>query len=361
MNRGLEWLNRIREGKTWLEALNQTAQIALAVVAIFGYFYTVQPIYQKERLAEQVAEYEGIIKTQKPKIAEAEARLAELQKERDAIQQQAKQERDRLTADAEREHKLRTGELAAVERQLAAARDEKAKIERQTQFMTYRYMLPDGTPAVTSEQVRTVQAGNLRSSFVGAFGSCISYSGVGVFQPRGYKQRDAGDKNWPFTADELSAWKEFGADYPRKIVVECIDRLAKKYAHDYPQFASDVEKVQKDALEYATKAAATQWAPPLKPADIPTEASSARAAIDEKKAAELKDVEEKFGQWESILLPDRREIYRANYVIGKQNAETIARSARLSMEFKTVESADSFRKSMRDEAKRLVLPSGDGR
>jgi hypothetical protein len=48
------------------------AQIALAVVAIFGYFYTVLPVYQKERLAEQVAEYEGIIKKQAPKIAEAE-------------------------------------------------------------------------------------------------------------------------------------------------------------------------------------------------------------------------------------------------------------------------------------------------
>src|ERR1700682_3801597 len=101
MNRGFEWLNRIREGKTWLETLNQIAQIALAVVAIFAYFYTVRPVYQKERLAEQVAEYEGIIKTQKPKIAEAEAHLAALQKERDEIQQQAKQERDKLTADAE--------------------------------------------------------------------------------------------------------------------------------------------------------------------------------------------------------------------------------------------------------------------
>ena len=69
----------------WLETTNHVAQIALAVVAIFGYFYTVRPIYQKEQLAEQVPEYETIIKAQKPKIAETEGHLADLQRERDRV------------------------------------------------------------------------------------------------------------------------------------------------------------------------------------------------------------------------------------------------------------------------------------
>jgi cytochrome c-type biogenesis protein CcmH/NrfG len=59
-----------------LKIWSYIAQIAVVIVAIFGYFYTVIPVYQKERLAEQAAEYEGIIKKQTPKIAEMDKQIA---------------------------------------------------------------------------------------------------------------------------------------------------------------------------------------------------------------------------------------------------------------------------------------------
>ena len=40
---------------TTLQNITHISQIVLAIVAIFGYFYTVRPIYQKELLSEQIA------------------------------------------------------------------------------------------------------------------------------------------------------------------------------------------------------------------------------------------------------------------------------------------------------------------
>lgn len=39
----------------WLERLSQLAQVVLAVVAVFGYFYTVVPLYQKSVVEEEIA------------------------------------------------------------------------------------------------------------------------------------------------------------------------------------------------------------------------------------------------------------------------------------------------------------------
>ena len=40
----------------WLARSNSFAQIAVATVAIFGYFYTVIPVYQRELLSEEIAQ-----------------------------------------------------------------------------------------------------------------------------------------------------------------------------------------------------------------------------------------------------------------------------------------------------------------
>lgn len=73
----------VREKADWLSFVEKLSQIVLVVVAVFGYFYTVKPIYQKDRLEEQVAEYEGILKEQRPKVAALETQLKTLAAERD--------------------------------------------------------------------------------------------------------------------------------------------------------------------------------------------------------------------------------------------------------------------------------------
>src|SRR5436309_15398896 len=93
-----------------LTAASYLAQVAVVVVAIFGYFYTVLPVYQKERLAEQVAEYDGIIKKQAPRVAELELRIAALQREREQLSQVLQKEREQLSS-----------ELRTIQRELASA------------------------------------------------------------------------------------------------------------------------------------------------------------------------------------------------------------------------------------------------
>jgi hypothetical protein len=346
--------------KKHLEIIFQLSQIALAVVAIFGYFYTVQPIYQKERLAEQVAEYEGIIKTQTPKIAQAEKRLAELQGEREKLARDALSEREKLTREAQIERGRLTNELKTIERQLAVAREEKNKLERQTEFMTYQYRLPDGSPAVTREQVRTAQVFDLKRNFLSAISAACAY-GIGGSSPllpfSGPGLKDRNEKYWPFTEKELTIWKEQGTKYPLRSATECISSVAADFAKRYRQFnfSTEIEGLRTEALEYANRESAKTWNPPVQPDDILQEMAAKRSAIQAQKATDLKKVEEEYGDWESTLLPDRREILKHNYFVGKQNAETKASSDRLSLEFAAYDKASKLRQSVQDEVKRLLV------
>lgn len=322
--------------KLSIETVSHVAQIALAVVAIFGYFYTVLPVYQKERLAEQVAEYEGIINKQAPKIAEAEGRLAELE-----------QERLRLTQN-----------LRNIEGQLSVARDQKSKIESQIQYMTFRYRLPDGTPATTQQQVRTAQSLELRQSFLSAlFVSCALGVGGDVFHPISYLKEDEKNKFWPFTEKELSIWKEYGSKYPLKRATECIESVAasfsQRYGNDSP--ATDIEELRKEAVQYANSAGSKQWAPPFEPADLLKELDAKRSAIESDMNAELKKVEEQYGDWESVFGESRRAIFKHNYEVGKQNAKAQALSSRLSLAHSTQGKANAFRKGINQEVKRLII------
>ncbi len=319
-----------------IEIVSHVAQIALAIVAIFGYFYTVLPVYQKERLAEQVAEYEGIIKKQAPKIVESEKRLAQLE-----------QDRSRLTQD-----------LKSIERQLSLARDEKNKIESQIQYMTFRYRLPDGTPATTPQQVKTAQTFELRKSFLSSLSmSCTLGIGGDVFPSYSSIKEDDKNKYWPFTDKEMATWKEFGSKYPLKRAVDCIDSLANDFLQRYGKdgHAADIDSLRKEAILYANAAGAKAWVPPLEPADLLQELVTKRSAIASDMNAELKKVEEQHGDWESAFGESRRAILKHNHEVGKQNAKTQARSSQFSLSYSTQEKANAFRKSIHQEVKRLII------
>jgi hypothetical protein len=339
--------NETAKTPRWLDTIGQISQISLAVVAIFGYFYTVRPIYQKERLAEQVAEYDGIIKKQTPKIAEIEQRLTALQSERRQLSVELQSQRARLT-----------GELADIEHQLALARAEKTKIESQIQFMIFRYRLPDGSPAVTPEQVKTAQSLELKQSFDSTLVmSCTWGSRDGVFPSYSSAKADVKDKSWPFTEQEMSAWKEYGPKYPLKRAIECIDSVALRYSQSYGKniFSAEIQALHDDAVQYANRVGAGQWTPPVQPEDILKDLAASRSAVESERAAELKKVEEQYGDWKSTLFPSRREIFKNNYEVGKRNAVMQANSKQLSLEYRMQSKADDLRKSIQDEVKRLIV------
>ena len=52
----------------WLQRGSHVAQLCLVALAIFGYFYTVRPIYQKERLDEDVARKTLELETMKSQL-----------------------------------------------------------------------------------------------------------------------------------------------------------------------------------------------------------------------------------------------------------------------------------------------------
>ena len=49
----------------WLNRLSHLSQIGLLIIAVFGYFYTVVPLYQKSLLDEQIAQKEVELKASK--------------------------------------------------------------------------------------------------------------------------------------------------------------------------------------------------------------------------------------------------------------------------------------------------------
>jgi hypothetical protein len=329
-----------------LETIGQLAQISLAIVAIFGYFYTVQPVYQKELLAEQVAEYDSIIKKQTPKIAEIELRLGELQREREQLSKELQTERVRMG-----------GELKSIERQLSAAREEKKKIESQIQFMTFRYHLPDGTPAVTSDQVKTAQVFNLRKSFLSAIQMSCTFSSSGnVFLSYSYAKADGKNKVWPFTESEINTWNEHGSRYPLKYATECLDSVASQFSKQYGQnYSTEIESLRKEAIQYANRAGAKTWTPPIQPADLLEDLAAKRPVIQSEMVAELKKNEEEYGDWESTFGEARRVLFKHNYEVGKKNAEMRAYNKRVTLEYEMQEKANSFRKSIHAEIKRLIM------
>lgn len=333
----------------WLKAASYIAQVVIVIVAIFGYFYTVLPVYQKERLAEQVAEYDGIIRKQAPKIVAMEQELRTLQKDREQLAATSKRERAQLS-----------NELRSIERQLAAARNEKAKIENEIQFMTFRYRLPDGRPARTKEEVKVAQEADLKRSFyLALWTDCSLRYGSRTDFSTGFVQRDPTSKSFPFTASELATWKEHGKGLPLKVARDCIANVTAEYLKKYgPSYSiALIEGYSAEATRLTNAAAVTPWIPPIEPPTITQELATKRANVEKDRVAALKKNEEEYGNWESVFGEAQRTIYKHNYQVGKQNAETMARRGILDAEWRAREKADELRKSINDEVTRLIAYS----
>jgi hypothetical protein len=330
-----------------LDTIGLTANISLAVVAIFGYFYTVRPVYQKERLSEQVAEYETIIKKQTPKIAEIEARLASLQQERTQLSTELQREKSRLTA-----------ELTKIERQLVAARDEKTRIENSIQFMAYKYQLPNGKPATTRDEVRQAQEYQLKRSFAtNLMYACELLPTHKDFSDFGSHKIEADkEKQYPFTESEMALWREQEAKIPFHRAMTCAEAFASTFTKTHERTFSPalLAGFREEAIQQIKGAGAKAWVPPLVPDDIIKEYRERLTVIERDKKVAQEEVEKEYGAWESVKNVDRRAIFKNNYHVGKFNAESKHRSEQMSAEWAAKGKADKLRKSVNEEVKRLI-------
>jgi hypothetical protein len=263
-----------------LEKTGIIAQIFLSFVAIFGYFYTVRPVYQKEQLAEQVAEYDSIIKRQTPLIKEIGGQLSALQEERVRLSSQLTRERSELQTERAR----LTGELRAIERQLVLAQEEKKRVEAITEFMTFRYQLPDGRPATTREEVKTAQGFEAKRYLLSNVSLNCTY-GVSSSPFSRYSASRANEKDasWPFTLQEMSVWREHGAKYPSKKVADCIESALAEAAKSQRASSEAVEEVRREFIQHLEREASLKaWTPPLQPQDLIDQLASRRAQIEKR-------------------------------------------------------------------------------
>lgn len=380
--RFLEWIRRIRQSPRYhsdnvpeeksesriygvIKPLSQLSQIALVAVAIFGYFYTVQPIYQKERLAEQVAQYEIKIDEQITSIEQAQSELRGL-RELTVIEQERSRKANRALKETTDELTTLVVERDKLLQSLTLMEQEKSRIENQIRFMQYRHFLPDGTPAVTDKEVETAITESNRNSQRWSYfsglntrGTFIEYDDEASFAFRQRRNVDPASQFYPFTEEELEIWKNHGLGYPRFIARNIIDTtttgqsLVKISGASYNASPADLETwraIARNLLEGKED----MWTTPYYPLQLVDDYEKAASEIDEQLQSELQNVELEYEDWEKTRNAQRKVVLEHNYKVDKTNARNRARSAKFTIEWNYREYANKFRKSAKDEIERLL-------
>jgi len=329
--------------------LGELAQIILVVVAVFGYFYTVRPIYQKDRLEEQVAEFEGLIKEQKPKLESLVVESNRLRSEKN----QLNAEKERLIS-----------EISKAQKEMLLAKAEKKKIEDQTQYMAYMYHLPDGRPATTSAQVLEVQKLKVRENFArGTLWQC-EFRTDDVFPSQYFaKESEEGSEFFPFTEKEIELWRKEGTAIPAKRAAKCLEELAVKFEKanaSNPQFSGTVKEVVSKLRVNLEVIRAEKWSPPSKPENLISKLKSTIQSARVEKDAEIKKVKAEYGDWESVWGDSKRAIYKNNYEVGLSNAKITEFNKIFTAKWESQGEANKFRKSMDEEVQRLTKKATAG-
>lgn len=104
----------------YLSRVSHLSQFVLVAFAIFGYFYTVRPIYQKELLSEDIAKKEMELSALKTELNNSNSQLVSNQETQNKFREDI--------MELKRQHKISEGELNSVNEELAASIRE---LERQ--------------------------------------------------------------------------------------------------------------------------------------------------------------------------------------------------------------------------------------
>ena len=325
-----------------LESISHLSQVLLAVVAIFGYFYTVRPIYQKDRLEEKVAEYEGVIVEQKNQVLSARSELAALDEER----RSAATELSALNA-----------KLGEAEKQVATVQRQKNKIEDQIQYMDYALHLPDGSPATTPEKVELALDIRLKDALINKLSMCT----LRVHGPfNGHVYREEIDASFPFTSEELAAWTKTASKLPINSASTCIRQHGQEFVDKVKgdsRSAKLAEELLAKVQSRLDSAGVTPWVPSKIPGELIAEFREQRATVEQTRINDLARVEREDGDWQSTWGEANRAIREHNYKQGKRNAEMNANASFISLEYDYKKRANDFRDAFAKERSRLVKDS----
>jgi hypothetical protein len=164
------------------------------------------------------------------------------------------------------------------------AQEEKKRVEAITEFMTFRYQLPDGRPATTREEVKTAQGFEAKRYLLSNVSLNCTY-GVSSSPFSRYSASRANEKDasWPFTLQEMSVWREHGAKYPSKKVADCIESALAEAAKSQRASSEAVEEVRREFIQHLEREASLKaWTPPLQPQDLIDQLASRRAQIEKR-------------------------------------------------------------------------------
>ena len=330
--------------------LGELAQIILVVVAVFGFFYTVRPVYQKDRLEEQVAEFEGLIKEQKPMLESLVSESKRLHLEKD----QLSAEKDSLRID-----------ISNVQKEMLLAKAEKKKIEDQTQYMAYMYRTPDGRPATTSGQVLEAQKLEVRKKFVNdSMWQCELWRSDEAFPAQYFaKEPEEGSEFYPFTKKEMELWRKEGVVIPVNRASKCLEELAVKFEQSNSsnlQFGGTVKGVVSKLRANLAMIRSEKWPPPNKPEDLINRVKAVSQSARSERNAEIKKIEAEYGDWKNVWGDAKRAIYKNNYEVGLSNAKAEELNKVTNAKWESQGEANKFRKSMDEEVVRLTKKATSG-
>jgi cell division protein FtsB len=90
------YLSHKSEIDLWMQRIAWSAQVVALVVAIFGYFYTVRPVYQKQLLDEQIAEKSVLLRDSTAKLEQLRDEEKKLKNENIRLHDEANNTYSRL-------------------------------------------------------------------------------------------------------------------------------------------------------------------------------------------------------------------------------------------------------------------------
>lgn len=357
-----------------MRPLAHLAQIVLVAVAIFGYFYTVRPVYQKERLQEQVASYELDISRQLAEIGQAQQRLQALEGEAASARKNAIDAQQELT-DARADLKLVMSQQLQLQAELGATQLEKQRIEQQIEYMQFTYLLADGSPADTPAKVEQAKAERERrrqqqrvesqraNFFTLLDWGASRFTGNRPLLGTNY-DIDADIESYPFSPEEVELWEAHNTQYPRFVAESIVE--ARDASQGLINWAVDVGEVDPENLK-AWKQEAYQrielnyaeWSPPHDPlmliADYPETVSSINTAM----TSELEQVEAEYGNWAKERNAQRRIVLEHNYTVSLGNARRMSKAKLINLEYQFRSNANEVRSSVSEEVSRLLQSPAD--
>lgn len=122
MSRAERWKNVGTSAKPWLESFSHLSQVLAVVLAAYGYFHTVLPVFQKEKLDEDVAKLqleqersEAELSSLRERQKAADATLAASNAEAKRASELATQMRAQAQSQAAIANALRTKNIAVQE------------------------------------------------------------------------------------------------------------------------------------------------------------------------------------------------------------------------------------------------------